>query len=704
MRKILLFISIIITLLLCAGMTVYAEDLTISDTCLKEAHELMYQAVRNHEEVVDIKQLQIPSIDVTALVNSFMYEYPDVSFVINERSYESVNGIITKIKFTYKESVDLTQPKLEYVDKETDKIALLIQKNWTDLQKIAWINDYICDNYNYDLKTQNHSIYQFLKTRSGVCDAYAALFTILCEKAGVNVSYCYSDDIQHIWNMVEVDGSWYHVDTTWNDDYNDRYEFFMLSDDAQRSAAKNVGYTDIYVTHSLYYGNNKKFDKYFWRDGIYSGFAHMDEYSFYIKDYDVFRVNLYTGSSRKMGTINKEYWSNPKGQHYSDCFADLVRVGSKLLVSMPSGIYTYDIDSGRTILIYNIGDKQQIVSLTLSPDQKLIIGMNGDLDSDNVVYEPLSMYLNLQTVTYMVDNEKYEVHFYYKGDILETIKNPIRKGYEFIKWEYSDGMILEKDVIIDSEWKLTGGVCKVEFIVDDKVIYNKILDYGEKIVPPTDPIKQSDEFNHYVFIQWNGYTPGMTAVDGIMTFVAEFKNIERAYTIKFYNQNGLIQEVKLDAGEKIKYPDIATSYEKDGKTYNFIAWDCNDEVALRNQTITAIFAEEGKVCTISYYVDGKLFHREEVASGSKFVETTKIPEKNSSGKIYTFIEWIGDKPLYVLDDIEFQAQFNTEIAPEGPVVIDPPADQRSPKTIIIIAIVLASIVFVAWFTLFRNKD
>lgn len=73
-------------------------------------------------------------------------------------------------------------------------------------------------------------IYSIL-SGSGVCDDYSKLYRMLSDAAGLT---CATEEgkteegIPHAWNVVRIDGTWYHVDATWADT-NSAYKGLMTS-------------------------------------------------------------------------------------------------------------------------------------------------------------------------------------------------------------------------------------------------------------------------------------------------------------------------------------------------------------------------------------------------------------------------------------------------------------------------------------------
>ncbi len=101
-----------------------------------------------------------------------------------------------------------------------------------DFTKIKAVNDYVCQitEYDYDNvgSTENglshYSAFGAINNHLAVCQGYSLLFYSLCTSLGIENRIATSKD--HMWNIVRLGDSFYHVDSTWNDAY-DNYTYFM---------------------------------------------------------------------------------------------------------------------------------------------------------------------------------------------------------------------------------------------------------------------------------------------------------------------------------------------------------------------------------------------------------------------------------------------------------------------------------------------
>lgn len=115
-------------------------------------------------------------------------------------------------------------------------ISKIISDNMTDYQKIKAIHDYIVNNFTYGGYPSMSLVplyYPALYYNRGVCADYAFANDALLGRVGIKSFYITSDYGEgHAWNIVQLDGQYYHVDCTWDDPIGGslRYMYFLISD------------------------------------------------------------------------------------------------------------------------------------------------------------------------------------------------------------------------------------------------------------------------------------------------------------------------------------------------------------------------------------------------------------------------------------------------------------------------------------------
>ncbi len=126
----------------------------------------------------------------------------------------------------------------------TNEVLSVLPADSSDNVKIQAIHDYIIQNCYYDdASIENNGIYRkkqdavsVVNNGTAVCAGYTALTAAMARYAGIPARYITSKEINHAWNHVRIDGTWYFCDTTW-DDYdtepnspNVYYDYFLLTD------------------------------------------------------------------------------------------------------------------------------------------------------------------------------------------------------------------------------------------------------------------------------------------------------------------------------------------------------------------------------------------------------------------------------------------------------------------------------------------
>ncbi len=120
-----------------------------------------------------------------------------------------------------------------------------LEKSLTPYQLELKIHDYILDNCEYDNSIDVNDVITVENAKSfdaygalvkgiAVCEGYSRAFQLLCHGVGIRCINLIgeSQDELHMWSCVLLDGDWYYVDTTWDDNLNKafRYDYFNINE------------------------------------------------------------------------------------------------------------------------------------------------------------------------------------------------------------------------------------------------------------------------------------------------------------------------------------------------------------------------------------------------------------------------------------------------------------------------------------------
>ena len=100
----------------------------------------------------------------------------------------------------------------------------------SDIEKELLILMYIARNCRYNLDSDRpHTAEGCLLDGEAVCDGYAKAFKIMAQECGLDAKYIQNK--RHAWNMVKINGNWYHLDATYTDKDGSNLEKYWGEDD-----------------------------------------------------------------------------------------------------------------------------------------------------------------------------------------------------------------------------------------------------------------------------------------------------------------------------------------------------------------------------------------------------------------------------------------------------------------------------------------
>ena len=130
-----------------------------------------------------------------------------------------------------------------YEETEAQILRTCVKPGMSQWQIALALHDYLILHSAYDDSLQKHLPYHLLTENTAVCSGYALAYQHLLLKAGIDCLYVVSDAMDHGWNLVKIDGKWYHVDVTWDDPSPNTpglvdHSYFLLTDDQIKRGEK----------------------------------------------------------------------------------------------------------------------------------------------------------------------------------------------------------------------------------------------------------------------------------------------------------------------------------------------------------------------------------------------------------------------------------------------------------------------------------
>ena len=168
-----------------------------------------------------------------------------------EQGYNTVNctfdpntGAMTLVFSTLNRTAEETAAYREYT---LDAAIAVHDQLWadgtitagmTDYEKAAVYFDWICRAcaYDYDAggESLSHTAYSLFSEGRAVCDGYTGAYNLLLKLEGISCRALSNDS--HIWTVATLDGTEYHIDTTWGDSLGvfPDYRYFAMSEATSR--------------------------------------------------------------------------------------------------------------------------------------------------------------------------------------------------------------------------------------------------------------------------------------------------------------------------------------------------------------------------------------------------------------------------------------------------------------------------------------
>ena len=209
---------------------------------LNETQKIMYarlyESARNNSGAINVTDLGLSESSLNVAFWAFDYDNPQFLTLGSgySYSYNSATRELVDVTIEYGRSAGEV-PTSQFESTARSVINDALQMG-SDYERLKYIHDWIVNNtsYTYTGPEYINEADGPVVYGSALCEGYSKAFMYMAQSMGYEC-ICVSgySNGDHMWNMVKVGGTWYHVDVTWDDPISSsgpvlRYNYFLVSD------------------------------------------------------------------------------------------------------------------------------------------------------------------------------------------------------------------------------------------------------------------------------------------------------------------------------------------------------------------------------------------------------------------------------------------------------------------------------------------
>lgn len=207
--------------------------------CLNDSEKLVYDDMLNaiNSHITEVTELSSNVTDgqIKKIIDYVQIDHPEIFWFQHGATFyfDANTRIVNKVDIKYCMTQEEAETRKTAIANALSSFMDSINDRMSDYDVAVKVYENIIELVDYDTvglekqkKTEGsaeipddlRSIYGVFVNRKAVCAGYAKATQYLMNLMGIECTYVTSDT--HAWNLIKLEGEYYHLDTTWGDSSN----------------------------------------------------------------------------------------------------------------------------------------------------------------------------------------------------------------------------------------------------------------------------------------------------------------------------------------------------------------------------------------------------------------------------------------------------------------------------------------------------
>ncbi len=221
---------------------------------LKSAYAIAQEANEDGyypSDEATVKNEELSEKQIRAAVLALRCDNPQIFWLTNQYSYTYQFGSTSVQLFAYLPPSKCSE-LVKKLNAEVTSVIGGMPKGLSELDRELYLFQAIAKRCTYDnaavtdqTRLAAHEVTGALVDGTAVCEGYARAMQLLASYCGIDCRTVSGEGNgePHMWNVISIDGDWYHLDPTWGDSDLLNYHYFNVSDSiirADHSISENI--------------------------------------------------------------------------------------------------------------------------------------------------------------------------------------------------------------------------------------------------------------------------------------------------------------------------------------------------------------------------------------------------------------------------------------------------------------------------------
>jgi hypothetical protein len=208
----------------------------------QKIYESINKKVRSYGDAVKLPFAHANEIHMA--FEALLLDNPEIFYMDAYQCSKDLNKQTIMLKPEYKYPTREMRQHQETIESSLTFIEAV--KHKSDYEKVLYVHDIISENVRYDhtFSDTSSSVLGVARNRAAVCEGIAkyvklaldclSVKSVVVVGHAINPAFDQSAAEPHAWNMVEINGGWYHLDVTFDltlKHKSNRYDYFLVKDE-----------------------------------------------------------------------------------------------------------------------------------------------------------------------------------------------------------------------------------------------------------------------------------------------------------------------------------------------------------------------------------------------------------------------------------------------------------------------------------------